>query len=106
VARSGPWWITGGLDTRLGSSLALAKKDEEDELEPEAGAPEHERLRRGGATVDRRLQWKLHDASALERGRELKSGLHRCGEGWGWCLPFIGARGVPGRRLPGVTVGI
>jgi hypothetical protein len=29
--------------------------------------------------------------------REAKRGWKRCGELWGWCSPFIGAGGVPGR---------
>jgi hypothetical protein len=29
--------------------------------------------------------------------REAKRGWKRCGEPWGWCSPFIGAGGAPGR---------
>jgi hypothetical protein len=32
--------------------------------------------------------------------REAKRGWKRCGELWGWCSPFIGVRGAPGRLTP------
>jgi hypothetical protein len=38
--------------------------------------------RRDGGGGQRR---KLHVVQALERKRELKSGVERCGEGRGWC---------------------
>jgi hypothetical protein len=67
-------------------SPTLAGDDEEDEVELKAGAPKHEWLRRGGMTVSKRWQWKLHDAQEVDRGKELNSGVERCGEGQGWCL--------------------
>jgi hypothetical protein len=33
--------------------------------------------------------------------RKAKRGWKRCGELWGWCSPFIGARGSAGEGWPG-----
>jgi hypothetical protein len=35
--------------------------------------------------------------------REAKRGWERCGEVWGWCSPFIGIGGAPGRGGQGLT---
>jgi hypothetical protein len=43
---------------------------------------------------------KLHAAWVLELRGELESGVERCRGGRGWCLPFIGGLGAPGRWLP------
>jgi hypothetical protein len=51
-------------------------------------------------------RWKLHATWALERKGELQSGVERCGEGRGWCSPFIGVGGAPGRRQHAVTIGV
>jgi hypothetical protein len=48
------------------------------------------------ATAERRRR-KLRVARALERGSKLESEVARGGGGWGWCSPYIGARGAPGR---------
>jgi hypothetical protein len=34
---------------------------------------------------------------ALERRSKLESEVGRGDGGWGWCSPYIGARGAPGR---------
>jgi hypothetical protein len=34
---------------------------------------------------------------ALERGKELKREVGRGGGSWGWCPPYIGVGGAPGR---------
>jgi hypothetical protein len=51
-------------------------------------------------------RWKLHVARPLDRGRKLESGVERCGEGQGWCSPFIGVGGALRRRLPGVIADV
>jgi hypothetical protein len=38
--------------------------------------------------------------------RETKRGWERCGELWGWCSPFIGAKGAPGRGGRELITGI
>jgi hypothetical protein len=38
--------------------------------------------------------------------REAKRGWERCGELQGWCLPFIGVGGAPGRGGQGVNTGV
>jgi hypothetical protein len=58
-----------------------------------------------GATKRRRdggggWRTKLHVVRALERRGELESRVERCGEGHGWCSPFIGAGGALRRQLP------
>jgi hypothetical protein len=75
----------------------LVGEDEEGEAEPEGCSPEHEWRRRGGATAVEYGGGELLIARVLESGRELESEGERCGGGWGWCSPFIGARGTPRR---------
>jgi hypothetical protein len=38
--------------------------------------------------------------------RDVKRGWERCGELWGWCSPFIGVGGAPGRGGWGVNAGV
>jgi hypothetical protein len=38
--------------------------------------------------------------------REAKRGWERCGELRGWCSPFIGVGGAPGRGGRGVNTGV
>jgi hypothetical protein len=77
------------------------REDEKDEAEPEASSSEHEQRQRGGTTAEEGGGGELHDARMLQRGRELESGVERCGVAGRWSSPFYRGRGAPGRRLPG-----
>jgi hypothetical protein len=61
----------------------VAKNSGGDEVKPVRGSSENERRWRGGAT---------------EGARKLESDGRRCGGGWAWRCPFIGAEGGLRRR--------
>jgi hypothetical protein len=64
------------------------------------------------------VAWRLGDGGAepevaalgereARAWREAKRSWERCGELRGWCSPFIGVRGAPGRGGPGgVNAGV
>jgi hypothetical protein len=58
--------------------------------------------RSGDSGEERR--WLELIARAKEGAKGLEREGKRCGEVRGWCSPFIGARGTPGRGGRGVTV--
>jgi hypothetical protein len=111
VARSGPRWTMGGADTGHGSAFPVRG----------AWAPGLTGARRRGATERgahgelnglftgaRAAVWRLGDGGEerwwlelVARVKEGPKGLERegtrCGEVRGWCSPFIGAGGTPGR---------
>jgi hypothetical protein len=111
----GPPWIDGGADRGgLGhggaltgarppaapvrqSSPAGAQKGERSTRSSARASPELRRRCGGRATVVQ--NW---DAAALgedtsQAWRERKRSGGRCGATRGWCSPFIGVRGAPGR---------
>jgi hypothetical protein len=74
------------------------------------GAKEREEHREfgSGLTGARAVAWRPGDGGAEPEAmalgesdarawREEKGGWERCGEARGWCSPFIGVRGAPGR---------
>jgi hypothetical protein len=114
------WWTTGDVDTGRGGALpargvrALGL----------AGARRWDATGRGGhgeldglLTGARAVAWRPSDdgeewwwLELIARAKEGVKGLgregKRCGEIWGWCSPFIGAGGAPGRGGRGVTVAL
>jgi hypothetical protein len=81
------------------SSPAGAQQREE-RMGSSARASPSRRPGEGGAKL---VVAALGERKARAR-REAKRGWERCGELRGWCSPFIGVRGVPGRGGRGVAL--
>jgi hypothetical protein len=71
---------------------ALAEEDEQLEVEPEVCSPENERLWGGGATA---VENSCHVSAGVREEAQKQGG--RGSGGKGWCSPYIGVRGVPGK---------
>jgi hypothetical protein len=57
------------------------------------------------ATVVQNREAVALDEDTAQACREGKEAGERCGATQGWCLPFIGAEGAPGRKCRWVTAG-
>jgi hypothetical protein len=90
-----PRWRVSARARRC--SLALAGEDEKDEVKPEAGSPEHERRRKGGAMAaeDSRHAGARARGRARERGEDVR---------W-WPGVLEGLYRGPQERLGWVTTG-
>jgi hypothetical protein len=111
TVRSGPCWTMGGADTGRGGALPVHGV----RARGLTGAHRRGTTERGGhrefdglLTRAQAAVWRLGDggeerlwlevvARVKEGAKRLEKEGIRCGEVWGWCSPFIGAGGAPGR---------
>jgi hypothetical protein len=119
----GPLWTDGGTDRGCRSTAAAHRSTSSGR----SGAPKltgggaTEREEHGelgsGLTGARVAAWRPGDGGAESEAaalgerearpwREAKRGSERCGELRGWCSPFIGVGGAPGRGGRGVNADV
>jgi hypothetical protein len=79
------------------SSPAGVQKGERSTGSSARAAPELERRCGGRATVVQNQEAAALSEDTAQAWRERKRSGGRCGATRGWCSPFIGARGAPGR---------
>jgi hypothetical protein len=111
----GPPWTNGGADRGgpghggefIGarppaapvrqSSPAGAQKGERSTGSSARASPELERRCGGRATVVQNREMAALGEDTAQAWRERKRSVGRCGATRGWCSPFIGVGGAPGR---------
>jgi hypothetical protein len=116
----GPLWTDAGTDRGHGgalteawpptalvreSSLAGAQNGEGSTGSSARASPELGRRCGGRATVVQNREATALGEDTAQAWREGKGSGERCGVTRGWCSPFIGARGAPGRKCRWVTAG-
>jgi hypothetical protein len=104
----GPPWTDGGADRGgpgRGGALTGARPPAAPvhQSSPAGAQQREERTGRDGGAEPEAVT--LSERKARAR-REAKSGWETCGELRGWCSPFIGVGGAPGRGGRGVNAGV
>jgi hypothetical protein len=116
----GPPWTDTGVDREHGGALtgawppaapvcqsspADAQNGEGSTRSSDRASPELGRRYRGRATVVQNREAAALGEDTAQAWREGKRSGERCGVTRGWCSPFIGAGGAPGRKCRWVTTG-